>query len=351
MVPTLLVPTDYAAEPIDVRLDPDDADDLGDLDQPEDDDDAVDDAAAARLFAKAGDLDAARVFRSVLVKDPDDPAAVQIADATFPRYRRAQERAWTALAAAVHDRALLPAIQRGDASAIVDALGLPALRAAITGPLHAYGRPAFLRGAELALRTLPPHAQRAPIAISLQEMNPEAAKWADREAAKLVREIGPETEAAIRALIVDAVATGIPPVEVARRIRAMVGLLESQVAAVIRFEQDLIKQGVAADTAAKRADKYAAAQRRLRATTIARTELMAATNHGQQSLWELARLRGVLSAKTIRVWIVTHDDRLDKKICEPLDGAEAGLSEPFPGGHLVPPAHPRCRCTVGIKTI
>lgn len=34
--------------------------------------------------------------------------------------------------------------------------------------------------------------------------------------------------------------------------------------------------------------------------------------------------------------------------CEPLDDVTARMDEPFPGGYMHPPAHPRCRCTTTL---
>jgi hypothetical protein len=308
------------------------------------------DAEALAACVKAGDDEAVAEF----AKDADDtdPAPTQLMERQVPRYRRAQERAWLTLAVRADDEALVGAVARADEEGMVAALGGDAAFVqALVAPLQAYGRPAFLRGAQLALETLPPATTREPLRISLDGVNPEAVRWAERQAARLVRNVNADTRLAIRALIVAAEARGIAPRDVARRIRNIVGLLPAQVEAVVRYEARLLEQGVAPATAAKRAQRYAEAQLRVRALRIARTELASATNHGQQALWQLAKLRGVLPADTRRVWIATHDDLLDRHICLPLDGETAGLDEPFPGGHMVPPAHPGCRCAVGIQSV
>ena len=46
--------------------------------------------------------------------------------------------------------------------------------------------------------------------------------------------------------------------------------------------------------------------------------------------------------------MTAEDDLVDREICEPLDGQEAALDEPFDGGIFRPPAHPNCRCSVGL---
>jgi hypothetical protein len=192
--------------------------------------------------------------------------------------------------------------------------------------------------------------EREPMAMRLDGVNPEAVRWAEREAARLIKNVPKDTKEAIRKLIAAAQSRGISVKDIAKRIREMVGLLPAQVTAVANFEAKLLDQGVSPFLASRRAQRYAEAQLRLRAMRIARTELMSATNHGQQALWEMAKMRGVLPKNVRREWIATHDDRLDKKICEPLDGEKVGLEEPFSGGHMVPPAHPGCRCAVGLTT-
>ena len=87
-----------------------------------------------------------------------------------------------------------------------------------------------------------------------------------------------------------------------------------------------------------------------RAETIARTETMKASNAGQQEAWDQAVDAGLLTGSEQQVWIVTPDDRLCP-ICEPLDGQEQDLGGKFDtelGKVDGPPAHPRCRCTVGL---
>lgn len=89
-----------------------------------------------------------------------------------------------------------------------------------------------------------------------------------------------------------------------------------------------------------------------RAEKIARTESMRAANEGQQQLWEQATEAGVLTGLESKVWITTPDDRLCP-VCEPLDGQTVALDDTFDvdGDSIdAPPAHPNCRCTMGLTT-
>jgi len=42
----------------------------------------------------------------------------------------------------------------------------------------------------------------------------------------------------------------------------------------------------------------------------------------------------------------TAADELVCPICGPLNGTVVGITEPFPGGIMLPPAHPNCRCWI-----
>ena len=88
-----------------------------------------------------------------------------------------------------------------------------------------------------------------------------------------------------------------------------------------------------------------------RAETIARTEVMKAANEGQLSAWTQAEEEGLLTGNEQKEWITTPDDRLCP-ICEPMDGVTVPLDEDFDvDGDQIdgPPAHPNCRCTLGLS--
>lgn len=88
-----------------------------------------------------------------------------------------------------------------------------------------------------------------------------------------------------------------------------------------------------------------------RADLIARTETMQASNDGQLAAWDQAEEAGLLTGDEQKVWIAADGDRTCK-ICDDLDGESVARNETFDvdgddlGG---PPAHPDCRCTVGLE--
>lgn len=308
----------------------------------------------AQVCASAGDAKSAMALRKFIVdaRDQETPVPTRIADAQVHAYRRSQEAAWKALSQRADREALARAIAAQDEEAVLAAFGGDsAVAAALVSVLRARGLPVFLRGAQLALEGLPANT-REPINISLTAVNPAATAWAEAEAAKLVV-ANADTRAAIRSLIVESNEQGLSPAEVARRLidENIIGLTPRQVQAVSRFRDRLWAQTLDREVIARRTARYAQAQLRLRAMNIARTELVGAVNAGQEALWDLARTRHILPEGTTRVWLATMDDRLDSEICEPLADTEAKLGEPFKGGYMHPPAHPSCRCAVGIGRV
>ena len=91
-------------------------------------------------------------------------------------------------------------------------------------------------------------------------------------------------------------------------------------------------------------DKLRQKMVRQRSHVIARTEASTAVNGAAVETW---KAMGLAKKGYRKRWILTADDRLCD-ICEPLDGTTATISGAFPGGIGDPPAHPQCRCTVGV---
>jgi hypothetical protein len=194
--------------------------------------------------------------------------------------------------------------------------------------------------------------------------NPEAVRWAQTRAATLVTAVSRETRAAIAQVIARGVLQGVPPIETARALRAVIGLTPRQASAVEAFRASLLRlrgrpEGRAVETALQRVSnrgltldrvralvaRYAERLLGQRAWLIARTETMAALNEGQRQLWGQAReeLDGME-----RIWLITDDDRLCE-LCEPLDDARAPIDGSYPeGGGDGPPRHPNCRCTEAL---
>lgn len=264
----------------------------------------------------------------------------RIADDLEGDTRVAFLRAVRSLQAKLDLRNLEDALLRNrlDESALWDALSSE-LDSALKAPL----RDAVVGGGDVAARRLP----RGSLRFDLT--NPKAVQAVDTEVANLVREITAESRAAIRDLVRQSVQGAFDVRQLARQIRGSIGLTSPYALAVENFRAAAVARGMAPGLAVTRSQAYADRLLRHRAETIARTEVIRATNAGQQAVWEDARNQGLLTGDAQRVWIVTPDDRLCPR-CAPLDGVTVGLQEDFPGGVGYPPLHPNCRCAIGIAT-
>ena len=193
-------------------------------------------------------------------------------------------------------------------------------------------------------------ALRKQLGYEFGREDPNSVRWAQTRSGDLIREWGSTSQAALRTMINRAFEDGLPPRQIARLIRdSGIGLTERQALAVVRRREQLIKDGIQASRVDGLTERYSAQLLRQRAATIARTEIIAAQTAGTQATWQQAVEQGFLNLETARqVWAADPDERTCP-ICESLDGEEARLGEPFPGGYYGPPAHPACRCGVNLR--
>jgi hypothetical protein len=99
--------------------------------------------------------------------------------------------------------------------------------------------------------------------------------------------------------------------------------------------------------------RYAERQLKHRAEMIARTETIRAANAGQVESWMQAQEQGLTGTMRER-WLVASDERLCPN-CQEIpgmnpDGVVIGGMFQTPYGPIMhPPAHPMCRCSLGIR--
>ncbi len=281
------------------EVDPDEGDDNDDDEDPRPD-------PSARNAARKGTRDWKKIHKS--------------ADRFRPRLERAAREAFDAgrsalnpdaLRAALRDKKELEvfALVSGAISAAANALR-PALEEALTRVMKSSG------GAEArrlnGLRSAA--GVRALAGFAFDVTDPNAVEWIREHAGETITDISESTRGRIRELVEDAFEEQFDVDELADRIGELIG------------DDD-------------------------RAETIARTETMLASNQGQKEAWSQATDEGLLTGDELQVWIVTPDDRLCE-ICEPMDGKTAPLNGEFEtalGRVDAPPAHPRCRCVVGLQ--
>lgn len=267
----------------------------------------------------------------------------RIADALAPEMRKAFLSAVEELKNRIDLNRLQELLARGNTGALdafwreFEASVAPTLRPAI--------REAFMETAQRSAKTF---------GMAFDLTNPKAVEAIDLQAGLMVQNITAESRAAIREVLRRGFLEGKTVQQMAREIRGSIGLTERFARAVENYRQAQLDAGVSPGKVQQRADRYAGRLLHLRAEMISRTETLAASNRGQQAVWEEARRAGNLPPDSRRTWIITPDDRLCP-ICEEIpdmnpDGV--GVQEPFQtpeGAIMTPPAHVQCRCAVGLS--
>jgi SPP1 gp7 family putative phage head morphogenesis protein len=286
-------------------------------------------------------------------------AVTTAADRLAPALRRALTRAFALLTGRVPLEDLARAVDTGRLTPRLDAAlrALPALLRAEVGPVVEAAVRAGVRASAAAIRdaaratrtraTVPPSA--------FTQVNERAvARAASKATASLVRRASAGTRQAVRVAVRDAVAgvEGKASAQAAARtIRGVIGLDPRRAGAVATLRRRLVKQGEDPARVAAKTEAYAGRLLRQRASTIARTEILGASNEGRLAAWRAAQDKGLLREGQRRTWVVTEDDRLCPA-CEAMDGQTVDLGEPFEsedGPVDAPPLHPNCRCTTVLE--
>lgn len=314
-------------------------------------------ARAARAAARPAVFRAGTYNAKAIALDDDYYTLVhRVADKLSPKLRRQFMRT----IAKIQDATLLTALEQafasGQLAAAEAAIPWAQLEAQLNGGT-AIIREALYAAGEAAASEL---SDVLGVALKFDRTNPAAEAWASANAARYVVEITEETRAGLRELVADAYAQQMTADELARLIRPSIGLDTRRAAAVLKFRNRLAADGIEADQLEARVAKYAAAKLKQRATLIARTELIDASNAGQQLLWGQARQKGHLDYdRTRRRVLTTADDRLDAEVCEPMpyldENQDVRLDQPFTTGDgrqkMGPTFHPGCRCAVGLEFV
>jgi len=175
-------------------------------------------------------------------------------------------------------------------------------------------------------------------------------EWMRKRGGMLIRELTQGQASTINALLRHQVFQSVTsPYQLARLLRAFVGLLEREARAVANYRAELSAQGLGVEKIEKLADRYATFLLNARAERIARTEPASAFCFGQ---WEGVRqMRDAGFVEEVRKEWLTADDERTCTECGALDGETVGLDEEFSIGVLHPPAHVQCRCDVGYSAI
>lgn len=187
--------------------------------------------------------------------------------------------------------------------------------------------------------------------------NPFAIRQAEGFAADLVREISRSTQRSIRDAVVTSFREGVTVDVLAKRLRDSLGLTSLQARAVHNYRDRLERGGMDLERVDVLTRRYWRRTLNRRAQTIARTEIMRASNFGRQQAWLSAADAGLLDANmSVKEWVTAPEGpSFDPSkptvcpLCGPMDGVKVmGLETPFKVGRRevqMPPSHPNCRCT------
>lgn len=192
-------------------------------------------------------------------------------------------------------------------------------------------------------------------------VSPGVDKWITERGAQFVTMATTEQQQAISALLLRGVEHNSSVDEVARNIRACIGLTKQQSIAAanlydhmketLRNEHPRMWDSTIEVKARHGAQMYAERAHRQRAMTIARTEIAHAYNQGADLSMRQAYSENLVGAYK-KVWSTSGDDRVCQH-CAALDGQEVGMDGKFDfgrglfdNGEELPPAHPNCACAI-----
>lgn len=187
-----------------------------------------------------------------------------------------------------------------------------------------------------------------PIEFAL--INELAVNYAEQHAGRLVLEISDKLRVMIADLIASNVA-GLLPRDVL--LKLLIDLIplhsawaQSVAKATAREYEVAIQSGMSLAEAMKVAEKIgynrARALAQSRAQNIARTEAMTAMNEGRLASWHQQVANGWMLADSVKEWVEGRDPC---DLCAPYVGELVPWDQPFSNGKMMPPLHPRCRCT------
>lgn len=195
-------------------------------------------------------------------------------------------------------------------------------------------------------------AQRA----VLDYINPRSADYAVMRGGQLVTDISEANRRGLRWILTDSMAKGRGSLDTARMIQKTIGLHTRWARAVVNYDTrtytQLVSQGMRPAAARERTDvltkRYRDKLIRARAVMIARTETQLAQNMARQTGWDAASKVGVLDGSSMKEWrTAPSGSSLGRPcdVCAGLNKTRVQWNAAFPTGHIMPPAHPHCRCT------
>ena len=285
------------------------------------------------------------------------PEIVQVAEKLEPRMVRLLATNVDAIKRALDTEQLKAWILAGDVAALEDATSLSV---EFENQLTAMVAADFLIGAEIGMTTAQPHEQKADLGTLggvFDLVNPEAIVYGKQRGSALISDMSNDQRRIVRGLVARSVGAEYTIDELVVQLRSTVGLIKQDYplarplagseSLVSDYRRQLIAEGFEGEALEQKYNRFVEKNLRYRHRNIARTEVLAAENAGQQALWSEAHNTGLLPQNVQRSWIVTWDQRLCP-YCAPMEGQTRNITESFAPGVMQPPLHPSCRCTLGL---
>ena len=246
------------------------------------------------------------------------------------------------------------AVFAGNARVIVNAAAPNLLEAQVAAVMGDTLEAALESGVHVGLRFAPPALGNIPATLATDA----AIAFVERQAATAALGLTQGTQAGIQQAISLGLADGLAPVEVAKRVGDLAGLLPRQVTAVENYRAATLKRFAPTPEALtpqvqrvidQEVSRFRDRQLLSRGRMIAETETQFAITEGERAFWNQAVSDGAVDAENVfKTWRTVLDSRVCP-ICEPLHGQVVPFSETFftlRGALVGPPAHPRCRCFI-----
>jgi len=310
---------------------------------------ARDDLRALREASEAR-LRAARDLRPVERKDKEQILTARTVEQKLEALLRAEEprlvrwlvREWKGQRADITDEELLDAIRTGD-------LPLQTIwhfQDRYTDFVNTKMVESWSAAAGVSSEMWQRGLRRAGVQHRFDFLGNRIEEWTSQHSAELVTHMLDQQRQALRNVI--RYHTAVEPLaerSLVRLLRPLVGLTPRQANQVRALREELASQGVRARRIDEQVARLALRNQRIRAQTIARTELaMAYNNAAQLTVKDVVDAGGFESAPE-KVWRTQKDERVCP-ICGPLHEQRTWLDGAFENGSTLPPAHPRCRCVV-----
>jgi hypothetical protein len=308
-------------------------------------------------------LVAARPAQRRFVDTPSRLEAWQLlhreADRAYPQLRTVWATVFADYRADLDTAAMRAALRSGNLL-FVERLIAPAWRQvsdAVRLPLELLLRETAQRSAEAVLPATEA-TLGAQITVQFGRVVPEAITAIETYAGAQIQGIGETTLRTVRAVIRSGFEQGRSMTQMMRDLEAFVGLTPRQTDALEALRQRLLDGGTTRAQAQAQVDRAARRALQLRVENIARTESLWSAHAGNQALLEEAARQGTLDRERFRrFWLLTPDERLCSRICQPIPSMNPNgvrLDEPFQtpvGSVMFPPAHPQCRCSVNGRVL